>query len=79
MFGEKALELVKELKRSGDSSLPPYNEDGVRKIWTKYLRKYLLFSYHLIFVSTFNLKSAFCTHTSFIVNLVALKLFPHNV
>ena len=32
MFGEKALELVKELKRSGDGSLPPYNEDGVRKV-----------------------------------------------
>ena len=32
MFGEKALELVKELKRSGDGSLPPYNEDCVRQV-----------------------------------------------
>ena len=32
MFGEKALELVKELKRSRDSSLPPYNEDCVRQV-----------------------------------------------
>ena len=25
MFGDKALELVKELKRSMDGTLPPYN------------------------------------------------------
>lgn len=32
MFGEKALELVQELKRSRDNSLPPYNEDKVRQV-----------------------------------------------
>lgn len=32
MYGEKALELVKELKRSGDGSLPLYNENGVREV-----------------------------------------------
>ena len=32
MFGEKALELIKELKRSGDGGLPPYNEDCVRQV-----------------------------------------------
>jgi len=32
MFGDKALELVKELKRSMDGTLPPYNEDLVRQV-----------------------------------------------
>lgn len=32
MFGEKALELIKELKRSSDGGLPPYNEDCVRQV-----------------------------------------------
>ncbi|XP_067030178.1 DNA replication complex GINS protein PSF1-like [Acropora muricata] len=32
MFGDKALELVKELKRSLDGTLPPYNEDLVRQV-----------------------------------------------
>lgn len=32
MFGEKALELVRELKRTQDGNLPPYNEDGIRKV-----------------------------------------------
>ena len=32
MFGERALELVQELKRTEDSNLPPYNEDGVRQV-----------------------------------------------
>lgn len=33
MFGEKALELVKELKRAGDGSLPPYNEDCLQQVF----------------------------------------------
>lgn len=32
MFGEKALELVRELKRTQDGDLPPYNEDGIRQV-----------------------------------------------
>ncbi|KXJ30034.1 DNA replication complex GINS protein PSF1 [Exaiptasia diaphana] len=32
MFGDRALELVKELKRTIDSGLPPYNEDVVRQV-----------------------------------------------
>ena len=32
MFGEKALELVRELKRSQDGNLLPYNEDGIRQV-----------------------------------------------
>ena len=32
MFGEKALELVRELKRSQDGNLPPYNDDGIRQV-----------------------------------------------
>ena len=32
MFGEKALELLRELKRSGEGSLPPYNEDAIRQV-----------------------------------------------
>ena len=32
MFGEKALELVRELKRTQDGNLPPYNEDGIRQV-----------------------------------------------
>ena len=32
MFGEKALELVRELKRTEDGNLPPFNEDGIRKV-----------------------------------------------
>ena len=31
-FGEKALELVRELKRTQDGNLPPYNEDGIRQV-----------------------------------------------
>ncbi|CAI8043621.1 DNA replication complex GINS protein PSF1 [Geodia barretti] len=31
-LGEKALELVRELKRSQDGNLPPYNEDGIRQV-----------------------------------------------
>lgn len=32
MFGEKALDLVRELKRTQDGNLPPYNEDGIRQV-----------------------------------------------
>jgi len=32
MFGEKALELLRELKRSREGTLPPYNEDGIRQV-----------------------------------------------
>lgn len=32
MFGEKALELLRELKRSKEGTLPPYNEDGIRQV-----------------------------------------------
>ena len=32
MFGERALELLRELKRSRGGSLPPYNEDTVRQV-----------------------------------------------
>lgn len=32
MYGEKALELVRELKRTEESNLPPYNEDGIRQV-----------------------------------------------
>lgn len=32
MFGEKALELLRELKRSREGTLPPYNEDAVRQV-----------------------------------------------
>jgi GINS complex subunit 1 len=32
MFGEKALELLKELKRARAGTLPPYNEDSIRQI-----------------------------------------------
>lgn len=32
MFGEKVLELLRELKRTREGKLPPYNEDAVRQI-----------------------------------------------
>ncbi|KAK7878355.1 hypothetical protein WMY93_031072 [Mugilogobius chulae] len=32
MFGEKALELVRELHRMSDGQLPAFNEDGVRQV-----------------------------------------------
>lgn len=32
MFGEKALELLRELKRSREGTLPPYNEDTIRQV-----------------------------------------------
>ncbi|XP_065833532.1 DNA replication complex GINS protein PSF1-like [Oscarella lobularis] len=32
MFGERALELLRELQRSTDGTLPPYNEDAVRQV-----------------------------------------------
>ena len=32
MFGEKVLELLRELKRSREGTLPPYNEDVIRQI-----------------------------------------------
>ncbi|XP_066936091.1 DNA replication complex GINS protein PSF1-like [Clytia hemisphaerica] len=32
MFGEKAFELIKELKRSTDGNLPAFNEDLVRQV-----------------------------------------------
>ncbi len=32
MYGEKALELLRELKRSRGGTLPPYNEDTVRQV-----------------------------------------------
>ncbi|XP_062502269.1 DNA replication complex GINS protein PSF1-like [Corticium candelabrum] len=32
MFGEKALELIRELQRCTGGTLAPYNEDGVRQV-----------------------------------------------
>jgi len=32
MFGEKVFELIKELKRSPEGQLPPYNEDVIRQV-----------------------------------------------
>ena len=32
MFGEKALELLRELKRAREGTLPPYNEDVIRRV-----------------------------------------------
>ncbi|XP_067681304.1 DNA replication complex GINS protein PSF1-like [Haliotis asinina] len=32
MLADKALELIRELKRTVDGTLPPYNEDGVRQV-----------------------------------------------
>ena len=32
MFGEKALELLRELKRAREGTLPPYAEDTVRQV-----------------------------------------------
>lgn len=32
MYGEKALELIKELQRARSGTLPPYNEDLVRQV-----------------------------------------------
>jgi len=32
MFGQRSTELLKELKRAKDGTLPPYNEDGVRQV-----------------------------------------------
>ncbi len=32
MFGEKALELLRELRRSREGTLPPFNEDVIRQI-----------------------------------------------
>ena len=32
MFGEKALELVGELKRARPATIPPYNEDLTRQV-----------------------------------------------
>ncbi|XP_071832908.1 DNA replication complex GINS protein PSF1-like [Apostichopus japonicus] len=32
MYGDKALELIMELKRAAEGSLPAYNEDGVRQV-----------------------------------------------
>nr|CAB3249045.1 DNA replication complex GINS protein PSF1 [Phallusia mammillata] len=32
MFGEKALELIREFNRNKDGNLGPYNEDGVRQV-----------------------------------------------
>ncbi|XP_014663987.1 PREDICTED: DNA replication complex GINS protein PSF1-like [Priapulus caudatus] len=32
MYGEKALELIRELQRSAGSALPPFNEDGIRQV-----------------------------------------------
>lgn len=37
MFGDKALELVKELKRSLDGTLPPYNVRNIITLKTKIL------------------------------------------
>ncbi|XP_065068509.1 DNA replication complex GINS protein PSF1-like [Rhopilema esculentum] len=31
MFGEKALELIKQLKRARDGTLPPFDEDVIRQ------------------------------------------------
>lgn len=45
MFGDKALELVKELKRAMDGTLPPYNVRYcllvVRQNWRENLRSEL--------------------------------------
>ncbi len=32
MFGEKAVELLRELKRSRDGSIPPYSEETIRQV-----------------------------------------------
>lgn len=32
MFGEKALELLRELKRARPGTLPPFNEDLIRQV-----------------------------------------------
>ncbi|XP_035688590.1 DNA replication complex GINS protein PSF1-like [Branchiostoma floridae] len=32
MYGEKAVELIRQLHRSPDGSLPPFNEDGIRQV-----------------------------------------------
>ena len=32
MFGEISLELIKELQRSKDSTLPPWNDDVVGRV-----------------------------------------------
>jgi len=32
MFGDKALELIKELQRTKHATLPPFNEDGLRQV-----------------------------------------------
>ncbi|XP_046558074.1 DNA replication complex GINS protein PSF1-like [Haliotis rubra] len=32
MLADKVLELIRELKRAVDGTLPPYNEDGVRQV-----------------------------------------------
>nr|XP_061794046.1 DNA replication complex GINS protein PSF1-like [Nerophis lumbriciformis] len=32
MFGEKAVELIRELKRMNEGQLPAFNEDGVRQV-----------------------------------------------
>ncbi|XP_077585245.1 DNA replication complex GINS protein PSF1 isoform X2 [Stigmatopora nigra] len=32
MFGEKGVELVRELKRTNEGQLPAFNEDGVRQV-----------------------------------------------
>ncbi|XP_002131593.1 DNA replication complex GINS protein PSF1 [Ciona intestinalis] len=32
MFGEKALDLIREVHRTREGSLGPYNEDGVRQV-----------------------------------------------
>ncbi len=32
MFGEKAVELLRELKRAREGSIPPYSEDTIRQV-----------------------------------------------
>ena len=32
MFGDKALELIKELQRTKQATLSPFNEDGLRQV-----------------------------------------------
>ncbi|XP_077469985.1 DNA replication complex GINS protein PSF1 [Stigmatopora argus] len=32
MFGEKGVELIRELKRTNEGQLPAFNEDGVRQV-----------------------------------------------
>ncbi|XP_002731436.1 DNA replication complex GINS protein PSF1-like [Saccoglossus kowalevskii] len=32
MFGEKALELIRELHRSTEGVLPPFNDEGIRQV-----------------------------------------------